>query len=100
MTFKDEEFDVYVTEEAFAVVHRGEHLASAQTFGVDWDGPTHSAIYAAVFDAPKPGCPAPSYSEAPRGSVLRYLLRCVFADPAEWVCAGAALAWFVWLAWK
>lgn len=98
--FRDDEFDVYVTEDALAIVHRGDHLASAQTFGVDWDGPTHSAIYATVFDAPKSRAPAPSSSETPRGSVLRCLLSCVFADPAARICAGAALGWFVWLAWK
>ncbi|MGB2643437.1 MAG: hypothetical protein WBF09_08925 [Candidatus Acidiferrum sp.] len=97
--FRDDEFDVYVTEDALAIVHRGDHLASAQTFGADWDGPTHSAVYATVFDAPKSGEPV-AVPRNPRGYVLRCLLSCVFADPAAWVCAGAALAWFVWLAWK
>jgi hypothetical protein len=44
MTFRDDEFDVYVTEGALAIVHRGEHVASAQMFGVDWDGPSHSVM--------------------------------------------------------
>lgn len=97
MQFRDEDFDVWVGEDALAIVHRGEHISRAQMFGVEWDGPSHSAMHAAVFDAPAP--PRVS-SEAPRRSVFRCLLSCVFEDPAAWVCSGAALAWFVWLAWK
>ena len=98
MTFREDEFDVYVTEDALAIVQRGEHLARAQLFGPDWDGPSHSIMYATVFDAPRSGELAAS--ETRLASSLRSLLNCILADPAAWVCAGAALAWFVWLAWK
>ncbi len=94
----EDNFDVYVGEEALASVHRGEHVSTAQMFGVEWDGPSHSVMYATVFDAPKSrGLAA---SETLRGSVLRSLLSCILADPAAWVCAGVAFAWFLWAARK
>jgi hypothetical protein len=46
------EFDVFVSEGALVEVWRGDHISVAQQFGVDWDGPSHSVIHAAVFEAP------------------------------------------------
>jgi hypothetical protein len=49
---RDDEFDVIVSEGVLVEVWRGERLSVAQQFAVDWDGPIHSAVHAAVFCPP------------------------------------------------
>jgi hypothetical protein len=101
MQFRDEDFDVYVTEGALAIVHRGEHVSSAQMFGVDWDGPSHSVMHAAVFDGPAPDpLFARAHSQTPRLSAIRFLLDCVRREPSVWVCVGWTIAWIAFRAWK
>ncbi|MFZ1005268.1 MAG: hypothetical protein WAN65_00420 [Candidatus Sulfotelmatobacter sp.] len=76
----DNEFDVFVVEGVLVEVWHGERISAAQQFGVDWDGPVHSVMHAAVFasradDAP----PAPLPWDVRAVAVLesrgfRYLL--------------------------
>lgn len=47
----DNEFDVFVNEGVLVEVWHGQRISAAQQFGVDWDGPTHSVMHAAVFAA-------------------------------------------------
>jgi len=97
MKFSDKEFDVYVTEGALAIVHRGDHISSAQMFGVDWDGPSHAVIHVAAFETPAPSGARPRSRLLSRltDSAGRYLLGCLFSAGVGWT-----LAWLAWLAWK
>lgn len=92
---RDEEFDVFVTEGALVEVWRGAHVSVAQQFGVDWDGPTHSAMHAAVF------CPAavpipPMLNARVRRIRVRRLLSRRRKRALAWLVAAALCA--AWLA--
>jgi hypothetical protein len=79
---KDEEFDVYVSEGVMLEVWRGEHLGIAQQFGVDWDGPIHSAAKSSIFSTrnkmrePSAVVPAPPISA--RSKFFRWVRALVF----------------------
>lgn len=81
---RDEEFDVYVSEDVFAAVWRGQRVSTAQMFGLDWDGPSHALLHAGIFEPPA----------APPAPVLAAPL-----EPPRW---RSALLWLwharvVWL---
>jgi hypothetical protein len=46
---KDHEFDFIVCEGIALEVWRGQSVAIAQQFGVDWDGPVSTVTYGGVF---------------------------------------------------
>lgn len=46
----ENDFDVFVARDVMVFVERGARLSIARQFGVEWDGPTHSALHQAVFD--------------------------------------------------
>jgi hypothetical protein len=70
-----EEFEVFVTEGALVEVWRGHHISVAQQFGVDWDGPAHSAVNSTVFSMPNACLPAALAARVRRIRVRRLLSR-------------------------
>jgi len=81
-------------------VWRGDHVSAAQQFGVDWEGPSHSVMHAATFEAPKPSGVQAQAANPRRLSAVRHLLGCLFSSHEAWICVGWTLAWLAWLAWK
>lgn len=46
---RDDQYEVFVCEGVLVEVWRGERISVAQQFGVDWDGPTTSALHGSIF---------------------------------------------------
>jgi hypothetical protein len=50
----DEDYDVFVCDDVLVEVWHGKRISVAHQFGVDWNGPTHSALHESVFSVRGP----------------------------------------------